>query len=91
MREKYETLALADLKAIAKGRGIKGTSTMKKEDVINAMVELDAQESEQEKQQEARDKEKEAVISELDSGETAYGILEIISEFSSYINGDNVI
>ena len=25
MREKYESLALADLKAIAKARGIKGT------------------------------------------------------------------
>jgi len=45
MREKYETLALVDLRAIAKSRGIKGTSTMKKEDVINAMVELDEQES----------------------------------------------
>ena len=44
MREKYETLALVDLKAIAKSRGIKGTSSMKKEDVINAMVELDEKE-----------------------------------------------
>lgn len=45
MREKYETLALVDLRAIAKSRGIKGTSTMKKEDVINAMVELDEKEA----------------------------------------------
>ena len=30
MREKYESLALADLKAIAKARGLKGTSAMKK-------------------------------------------------------------
>ena len=30
MREKYESLALADLKEIAKARGIKGVSTMKK-------------------------------------------------------------
>lgn len=30
MREKYESLALADLKEIAKSRGIKGVSTMKK-------------------------------------------------------------
>ena len=34
MREKYETLALSDLKAIAKSRGIKGTSSMKKEEII---------------------------------------------------------
>ena len=30
MREKYESLALADLRAIAKNRGIKGTSGLKK-------------------------------------------------------------
>ena len=30
MREKYESLALVDLKAIARTRGIKGTSLMKK-------------------------------------------------------------
>ena len=34
MREKYESLALTDLKEIAKVRGIKGTSTMKKADII---------------------------------------------------------
>ena len=41
MREKYRSLALVDLKAIAKSRGIKGTSSMKKADVIEAMVALD--------------------------------------------------
>ena len=38
MREKYESLALADLKEIAKARGMKGTSTMKKAEVIEAML-----------------------------------------------------
>ena len=38
MREKYESLALADLKAIAKARGLKGTSSMKKEEVIELML-----------------------------------------------------
>jgi len=38
MREKYETLALADLRAIAKTRGIKGTSTLKKEELIELML-----------------------------------------------------
>ena len=45
MREKYESLALADLKAIARTRGIKGTSLMKKGEVVNAMLELDAKEN----------------------------------------------
>ncbi len=38
MREKYESLALADLKGIAKARGIKGTSVMKKAQVVEAML-----------------------------------------------------
>ncbi|MCD7724037.1 MAG: transcription termination factor Rho [Clostridiales bacterium] len=38
MREKYESLALADLKEIAKARGIKGISTMKKAQVVEAML-----------------------------------------------------
>lgn len=44
MREKYESLALTDLKEIAKARGIKGTSAMKKADVIEAMLQLDEKE-----------------------------------------------
>ena len=38
MRERYETIALADLKEMAKNRGIKGVSTMKKADIIDAML-----------------------------------------------------
>ena len=41
MREKYESLALADLKEIARARGIKGTSTMKKADLVDAMLRED--------------------------------------------------
>ena len=41
MREKYESLALADLKEIAKLRGIKGVSTMKKAELVEAMLRED--------------------------------------------------
>ena len=41
MREKYESLALADLKEIAKLRGIKGVSTMKKAELVEAMLKED--------------------------------------------------
>lgn len=44
MREKYESLALADLKEIAKARGIRGTSAMKKADVVEAMLLADEKE-----------------------------------------------
>ena len=41
MREKYESLALADLKAVAKARGLKGTSTMKKSELVELMLQED--------------------------------------------------
>ena len=121
MREKYETLALVDLRAIAKSRGIKGTSSMKKEDVINAMVELDEKEKKEKEEdkstadnsrkskavaqdkehpeqsltqnaeQAARDKEKEAVINELDSGVLAKGILEIMPDGFGFIRSENYL
>ncbi len=43
MREKYETLPVSELKALAKHRGIRGITKMKKHEVIEAMLELDAQ------------------------------------------------
>ena len=39
MREKYESLPLAELKAVAKARGIKGLSTMKKDEVVEDLEE----------------------------------------------------
>lgn len=47
MREKYESLALADLKAIAKSRGIRGVTAMKKADVVEAMLALDEKEKQE--------------------------------------------
>ncbi|SFU82347.1 transcription termination factor Rho [Butyrivibrio sp. M55] len=44
MREKYETLKLNDLRDIAKKRGIKGASAMKKSEIIDLMCELDEKE-----------------------------------------------
>ena len=44
-RERYESLAIADLKEIAKSRGIKGTSKLSKAAIIDAMMELDEKES----------------------------------------------
>ncbi|MBR5577626.1 MAG: transcription termination factor Rho [Lachnospiraceae bacterium] len=50
MREKYESIGIGDLKAIAKSRGIKGTSQMKKMEVVEAMLELDAREADEKKE-----------------------------------------
>ena len=87
MREKYESLGLTDLKEIAKHRGIKGTSTMKKSEVIEAMLILDQQEkavaSEEEK------KEERVAPSNLDSGLEAHGILEVMGDGFGFIRSDN--
>lgn len=44
MREKYESLPLATLKDLAKARGLKGISTMKKAELIERMLEEDEKE-----------------------------------------------
>ena len=44
MREKYESLSVSVLKELAKARGIKSVSAMKKSQVIEAMLALDEKE-----------------------------------------------
>ena len=48
MREKYESLPLTSLKEIAKARGLKGVSTMKKADIIELMLKKDEQDKAEE-------------------------------------------
>lgn len=45
LRERYETLKLNDLREIAKKRGIKGATGMKKSEIIDLMCELDEKEA----------------------------------------------
>ncbi len=81
MREKYEALSLSDLKDIAKHRKIAGVSTMKKSEVVEAMLKLDAIESEK--------KLKEEVPVELDSGVQVTGILEVMPDGFGFIRSEN--
>ena len=46
MREKYESLSLVVLKDLAKARGLKGISTMKKGELIDRMLQEDEREKE---------------------------------------------
>ena len=43
-REKYESLPLATLKELAKARGLKGVSTLRKSDLIDEMLKEDEKE-----------------------------------------------
>ena len=81
MREKYESLAVSDLRELAKVRGIKGTSTMKKADLVEAMLEED------EKTKASQEK----TTSELDSGITVKGILEVMPDGFGFIRSANYL
>ena len=98
MREKYESLALTDLKEIAKVRGIKGTSTMKKADIIENMLALDEQEKaakaetenkQTEEKPVQRNNEPREINKELDSGITANGIIEVLPDGYGFIRCEN--
>ena len=54
MREKYESLSLATLKDLAKARGLKGISGLKKAELIERMLEED--EKDKQKAEKAEEK-----------------------------------
>ena len=100
MREKYESLPLATLKDLAKARGLKGISTMKKAELIERMLEEDEKEKksarETVKELSANTGDKEVHdIDKLDSGITAHGILEVMQDgygfirSAKYLPGEN--
>ncbi|MBO4901225.1 MAG: transcription termination factor Rho [Lachnospiraceae bacterium] len=127
MRAKYESLSLTVLKDLAKARGIKNVSAMKKADVVEAMLAKDREEAsapaagpvepvaeaepvpaetkkssakaEREESQSVSAKgeksEEELDISEekknLDSGEVAEGILEVLADGYGFIRSENYL
>mgnify|MGYP001042866701 FL=1 len=96
MREKYESLALNELKEIAKVRGIR-VSGLKKADLIEAMLTEDRKDEEKGKVVEAKSiipgsaPEGEKYPSELDSGIKANGILEVMPDGYGFIRCENYL
>ena len=54
MKDKYETLPLATLRDLAKARGLKGVSSLKKADLIEVMLKEDEKENEKEVKEEVK-------------------------------------
>ena len=120
MREKYESLSLGALKEIARARGMRGLSSLKKSELVERMLQEDekdkkmAEKKEEHKKEESKreDYKKEesrreehkkeesqegrAVRapmeqSELDSGQSVTGILEVLPDGYGFIRSDNYL
>ena len=135
MREKYESLSLATLKDLAKARGLKGISTLRKPDLIERMLQEDEKENSQKEEKEIKEETHEtkteskeikeikeqkepkpahlsnnngnntkpedikknnayripAETVQLDSGEKANGILEVLPDGYGFIRCENYL
>ena len=110
MREKYESLSLTVLKDLAKARGIKGLTGLKKEQIVELMLAEDEKDKAKAAPAPAPAEKKnvtytvnnnnkengqaEAVREEqpnLDSGQTADGILEVMSDGFGFIRCENFL
>ena len=112
-REQYESLPLSELKEIAKARGMRGTSAMKKGELIMLMLEKDEESRPQktaEKAQSAAQTERTVQaersaqtertaqqekpaqdMAQLDSGQVAHGILEVLADGYGFIRSANYL
>lgn len=93
MREKYESLSATVLRDVAKSRGIKNTSTMKKADLVEAMLAEDEKDKEKQMEKPAeKQTEKQAEEGQdLDSGVKANGILEVMPDGYGFIRCENYL
>ena len=92
-REKYESLPLATLKELAKARGLKGISTLKKAELIEAMLNEDYKENAKEVKEEIKNEKQgsNVDIEQLDSGRTVNGILEVMPDGYGFIRSKNYL
>lgn len=96
MREKYESLPLATLKELAKARGLKGISVIKKAELIELMLKEDEKDKKEKqeavKEMSANTGDKEVHdIDRLDSGMKAQGILEVMPDGYGFIRSANYL
>ena len=70
-REMYESLALADLRGIAKQRGMKRTTTLKKAELVDAMLKQDEEDAKKAAAEQAEKAEKEEKAEKADKPEKA--------------------
>lgn len=94
MKEKYESLPTTTLKELAKARGLKNVSAMRKAEVVEAMLLEDAKDAKAKEASTMETKRAERKveipdIEKLDSGIIAHGILEVLSDGYGFIRCEN--
>ena len=111
-REQYESLPLSELKAVAKTRGIKGISVMKKSDLVDLMLGKDEEAAretalkeaaareaayrertaqQQDQRHEKAPERQPQDMAQLDSGQVANGILEVLADGYGFIRSANYL
>ena len=103
-KERYESLALQNLREIAKKRGMKRISTLKKAELIEALLKRDEEDAAQlaaqnggrmpkadQKKPDTPIVHKNEFASELDSGQIANGILEVMPDGYGFIRCANYL
>ncbi len=99
MREKYESLSVTVLRELAKARGLKNLSGLKKSQLVEVMLAEDEKEMKKPKEEPQETEEKPQATEtpvpigkdELDSGITANGILEVMPDGYGFIRCENYL
>ena len=103
MRDKLESLPLAVLKDLAKDKGVKGFSTLKKAELIEEILKLAQEEQPAEKEEKVQKQESTKEVDNndpfkqdydpdmWDGGPEANGILEVMSEGYGFIRCENFL
>ncbi|NLL73054.1 MAG: transcription termination factor Rho [Clostridiales bacterium] len=105
MDNQYNSMTLVKLREHAKEKGMKKITSLKKSELIEALINFDLKETSEEKtsseiaspeithstQKEDRRHSKHSEIEQLDSGETKEGILEVLPDGYGFIRCDNYL
>lgn len=92
----YSTLSKVDLCKIGKEKGLKGIQALKKEEIIQKLLEIDEIERKEDKEEDKavaneKNQNDRVPFEQLDSGQVANGILEVMPDGFGFIRCENYL